>query len=144
MMSDRDLYESDFVRWADEQAAELRRRANGADAAIDWLNVAEEIETLARADRRESRDQLVVLCANLLKGRFRPDVRLRIAILEARDKIAELIEESPSLAPYPAAQLAWAYVRGRREAETDTGLLDLPPECPWAVDQVINHDFWPP
>lgn len=32
----------------------------------------------------------------------------------------------------------------RDEAETDTGLLDLPAECPWAVDQVINHDFWPP
>ena len=93
--------------------------------------MAEEIETLARADRREIRDQLVVLCAHLLKWRFRPDVRLRIAILEARDKIAELIEESPNLAPYPAAQLGWAYVRGRREAETDTGLLDLPPECPW-------------
>ena len=75
-MSDPDLYESDFVRWADEQAAELRRRANGADTAIDWLDVAEEIKTPARADRREIRDQLVV--------------------------------------------------------------------CPWAVDQVINHDFWPP
>jgi glycosyltransferase involved in cell wall biosynthesis len=46
-----DLYEADIAAWAEQQADALRRRAANE---IDWENVAEEIESLARSDRRES------------------------------------------------------------------------------------------
>jgi hypothetical protein len=141
-----DLYEADIARWADEQAAELRRRAGGNDTSIDWLNVAEEIEAMGRSDKREIRNRLAVICEHLLKWRFQADARSgswRGSIVEARDQIADVIEESPSLRPYPAARLVWAYARGRRKAEADTGLLDLPPVCPWTVDQVCDPEFWP-
>jgi hypothetical protein len=56
-----DLYDSDLARWA----AELRRRAGGNDTAIDWLNVAEEIEAMGRSDRREIHNGLAMICAPL-------------------------------------------------------------------------------
>jgi len=53
--TDRELYQRDFHAWARQQGALLRRRADGAlvnDAALDWSNIAEEIETLAGRKRR--------------------------------------------------------------------------------------------
>lgn len=139
-------YETDFVAWADLQADALRRRATNE---IDWENVAEEIESLSRSDRREIRGRLTVLCEHLLKWGFQSDARSpswRASIHEARDRIADLIEESPSLAAYPGTQLSGprgAYARGRREAVDATGGVGLPEACPWTIDQVLDPEFWP-
>jgi hypothetical protein len=145
-MSVSDLYDSDAAAWSEQQADALRRRAANE---IDWDNVAEEIESLSRSDKREIRSRLAVICEHLLKWQFQPDARSgswRGSIREARDKIADLIEESPSLADYPAAHLAGlrgAYARGRAKAADETGIADLPETCPWTVDQVLDHGFWP-
>jgi hypothetical protein len=138
-----DGYETDFHRWAETQAGLLRTRSANA---LDWDNLAEEIEALARSDRREIRNRLVVLCAHLLKWEFQPRLRSnswRSAIREARRQIADLIEESPTLAPYPATKLADSYGRGREDAEAETGLPDLPTVCPWTPEQLLDRDFWP-
>jgi hypothetical protein len=138
-----DLYETDFHEWAETQAELLRNRSANA---LDWDNLAEEIEALARRDRREIRNRLVVLCAHLLKWEYQPQRRSnswRGSIREARREIADLIEESPTLASYPAHKLADAYGRGREDAEAETGLLDLPEACPWPVEQVLDRAFWP-
>ena len=45
------LYGEDFVRWTEEQAAALRR-AKGSNPPLDWENLAEEIESLGKSDRR--------------------------------------------------------------------------------------------
>jgi len=62
-----DLYDTDFHEWAETQAAALRNRSANA---LDWDNIAEEIESLARRDRREIRNRLEVLCQHLLKWEF--------------------------------------------------------------------------
>ena len=67
----------------------------------------------------------------------------RGSVREARRQIADLIEESPTLEPYPATRLAWAYGHGREKAEDDAGLLDLPTECPWTIEQLLDRNFWP-
>ena len=64
--------------------------------------------------------------------------------MEARDQITRLVQESPSLRDYPAAVVAEAYPPGRRKAEAETGLGGLPESCPWTIDQVLDHAFWPP
>ena len=51
------LYDEDFVRWTEEQAAALRR-AKGSNLPLDWENLAEEIESLGKSDRRELRSQI--------------------------------------------------------------------------------------
>jgi hypothetical protein len=139
-----ELYESDIVAWAEQQAYALRRRAANE---IDWDNVAEEIESLVRSDRRELGNRLAVICEHLLKWAYQPERRSgswRGSVVEARDQIAKLVQESPSLRDYPAAALAEAYPPGRRKAEAEASLVGLPESCPWTIDQVLDHAFWPP
>jgi hypothetical protein len=56
-----DLYEADIVAWSENQAALLRRLATGerVNNQIDWVNVVEEIESVA--DRNGRRWQ--AMCA---------------------------------------------------------------------------------
>ena len=138
-----DLYETDFVLWAVQQADALHRRVANE---IDWENVAEEIEILARSDRREIHNRLAAVCTHLLKWTYQRGLRSRSwrrSIIEARDQIANLVEESPSLGSYPVSRLAKAYADGYRIAELETGLADLPKTCPWTIDQVLSHNFMP-
>jgi hypothetical protein len=139
-----ELYDADIVAWAEQQADALRRRAANE---IDWENVAEEIESLARSDRREIRNRLAIISEHLLKWAYQPGQRSgswRGSVVEARDQIAKLVQDSPSLRDYPAAVLAEAYPPGRRKAEAETGLVGLPELCPWTADQFLDHAFWPP
>ena len=103
-----DLYQADIAAWAEQQADALRRRAANE---IDWENVAEEIESLARSDRREIRNRLAIICEHLLKWAYRPKRvgSWRGSVVEARDQITRLVQESPSLRDYPAAVVAEAY-----------------------------------
>jgi Domain of unknown function DUF29 len=138
-----DLYETDIAAWAESQADALRRRAFNE---IDWDNVAEEIEDVAGWYKDQIESRLSVLCEHLLKWQFQPEMRSgswRGSIVEARDRIASLVRKSLSLRDYPAAVLALAYPPGRRKAEAETELSGLPETCPWTIEQVLDHAFWP-
>jgi hypothetical protein len=138
-----DLYEADIAAWAEQQADALRRRAANE---IDWENVAEEIEYVARRDRDRIYGALVTAITHLLKWQSQPEMRSgawRSAVVKARDRIAKLVKDSPSLRNYPATALAEAYPAARRVAEAETGLPGLPDSCPWTIDQVLDHAFWP-
>ena len=144
-MTVSDLYDTDIARWADEQAAQLRRRAGGKDTTIDWLNVAEEIEAMGRSERRELTNRLKVLLAHLLKWRFQPDRRGRSwlsTIAEQRDTVTDLLDDNPSLRPKLVSIMARAYRDARRMAERETDLSEdtFPVACPWSFDQAMDPD----
>ena len=62
------LYEQDFVRWAETQAAALRDAArSGANLPLDWDNLIEEVESLGRSERRELERRLAAVLEPLLK-----------------------------------------------------------------------------
>lgn len=65
-------YDSDFSAWAVEQAALLRA---GRLDAVDAENIAEEIESLSRSDKREILNRMIVLLKHLLKWRYQPELR---------------------------------------------------------------------
>ena len=67
-------YDTDFYAWAHEQAALLR---SGRLAEADIEHIAEEIETLGRAEKRELVRRLTVLLLHCLKWRFQPNLRGR-------------------------------------------------------------------
>jgi hypothetical protein len=54
-----DLYDIDTAQWSEQQAALLRRMGGGerVNDQVDWQNVAEEIESLARSERHALRDR---------------------------------------------------------------------------------------
>jgi hypothetical protein len=143
--TERPLYDADFHRWSAEQACALRERR---PADIDWENVAEEIESLGRSDRQEIASRLTVILAHLLKWRFQPVARSnswRATLIEQRTRIADLIEESPSLATYPAAILARQYEAARKSAAASSGLplAAFPADCPYSAEQALDPDFFP-
>jgi Domain of unknown function DUF29 len=144
-------YDTDFAAWSDHQAELLRRMGAGerVNDQVDWENVAEEIETLGRSDKREIRNRLAVICEHLLKWVHQPEQRSsswRGSVVEARQQIASLIEESPSLKGYPATALVGrhgAYVHGRAKAMIVAELVGLPETCPWSIEQLLDDDYWP-
>ncbi len=91
------LYDTDFVLWTREQAAALRA---GRLDALDRDNLAEEVESLGRKDRRELESRLTVLVMHLLKWRHQPDQRggsWDSTIRTQRREIEKLLNDSPSL-----------------------------------------------
>jgi hypothetical protein len=102
---------------------------------------------LARSDRREIRNRLAIISEHLLKRAYQPGRRSsssRGSVVKARDQIAKLVQDSPSLRDYPAARLAEAYPSDRRKTGAETGLVGLSELRPWTADQVLDHAFWPP
>jgi hypothetical protein len=97
-----DLYDQDLVLWSEEQARALRAAAGaGWNAPIDWKNVAEEIESLGRSERHALAGHIAPVIEHLLKPQASPATEpargWRDTIRRVRQKIEEVLEESPSL-----------------------------------------------
>ena len=95
-----DLYDQDFFLWTKEQATALRR-AKGSNLPLDWENLAEEIESLGKSDRRQLTSQVRRILRHLLKLEASPAARPRAGwrstIIDARSQIEEVLSDSPSL-----------------------------------------------
>ncbi|MEQ1954577.1 DUF29 domain-containing protein [Mesorhizobium sp. CN2-181] len=139
------LYERDFYVWTQEQGAKLRRRSF---EAIDWENLAEEIESVGRRERRDIRDRLETLLKLLLKWEFQPDLRChswQSGVSEQRTFIEGTLEMSPSLAEFPGQALQDEYNSARERVAIETGLptSTFPEEVPFSVVEALNFRFMP-
>jgi hypothetical protein len=97
------LYDEDFFAWSQEQAEALRSSARcGSNHLLDWENLAEEIESLGRSERRELRSRISTIIEHLVKLGHSPasDPRndWQDTIRRERVEIERLLEDSPSLA----------------------------------------------
>jgi hypothetical protein len=137
--------DQDFYAWSLEQAALLRERRI-AEADLDLI--AEEIESMGKTEKRELVSRLTVLILDLLKWRFQPKGRgnsWRLSIANARDEIADLIADNPSLKSVLDDVTAQSYRYARRKAaiETDLGEERFPARCPWSFDEAVDEGFLP-
>ncbi len=138
-------YDKDFYAWTQEQANLLRA---GKFSEIDVENLAEELDSMGRSDRREIDSRLEVLLAHLLKWQVQVTFRSpswRGTIREQRRRIAKLVRESPSLRPVIDQLLPEAYEEARQKAVNETGLPEtsFPAECPFTPEQLLAEDFLP-
>ena len=149
-------YEEDFYAWTQEQAEALRRAALdrvNLTPPLDYENLADEIESLGNRDRREILCRLGVLLPHLLKlSRSRVQAPRRVwrrTVLEQRDGLRLVLDDSPSLRRRLPEFLDKAWPRARRIAidalEEQDGIdaTDVPETCPWTVEEVLDPDFWP-
>ncbi len=136
------LYELDFHAWATEQAALLRA---GKFSSADIANIAEEIESMGRAERNELTNRLAVLLAHLLKWELQPERRGRswvLTIREQRRQVARTIRQNPSLRPQLADIIIDAYGDAVLATQRETDLSEdlFAAECPWTFEQVMQGD----
>jgi hypothetical protein len=139
------LYDRDFHAWAYQQAALLRA---GRLAEADVANIAEEIESMGRSEKRELVSRLSVLLLHLLKWRYQPGLRgnsWRLTIEGQRVALADHLADNPSLRSRLDEAFPAAYRLARIEAERETGLprATFPPVCPFNFDDASRDDFWP-
>ena len=95
-----ELYDQDFFLWTQEQAAALRK-AKQSNLPLDWENLAEEIESLGKSDRRELRSQIRRILRHLFKleasSAAEPRAGWRSTINDGRSDIEDVLRDSPSL-----------------------------------------------
>ena len=144
-MSARADYQEDFFAWTQEQAQILRSRGT---LGLDWDNLAEEIDSMGRRDRRELESRLRLILHHLLKWQAQPGLRGRgwqSTLREQRRQAAKLLKESPSLRPQLTALIGEAYPEALTDALDETGLRlqAFPAECVFSIDQILDPDYLP-
>jgi hypothetical protein len=103
LMTDvKTLYEADTVAWSENQAAALRAAASGAsNQPLDWENLAEEIDDLAKSLRRRLRSQIARIIHHQVKLEYSPAIDprndWRRTVRLARLDIGRILRDSPSL-----------------------------------------------
>lgn len=101
MLNVQNLYNQDFLEWCEVTASHLKSKNF---EQLDLENLIEEIEGLAKRDRRELKRRLTVLFAHLLKRIYVNSPEdfqgWELTIREQRRQIHDLLNDSPSLKSY--------------------------------------------
>jgi len=144
-----ELYERDYYTWTQEQARALRDRRT---EAVDWTNVAEEIEDLGKSERRALRSRLARLLEDLLKFAYARERMFEnnargweLSARNAREAFLERLEESPGLRPQLESLFRSAYREARNETLKAFRFADtmIPETAPWTLDEIIDDAFLP-
>ena len=164
------LYWRDSYTWAMQQAAALRRRNF---AAVDWKNVIEEIEDVAKSEERSLKSQYARAVAHLLKLEYRREGESRFvagwrtSVNDARAEIKDVLRDNPGLKGHRDEIFAKAWRKGKEASvnafvDYDTQKIQddsihfreqkrlkrewdetLPRECPYTREQVEGSDWMP-
>jgi hypothetical protein len=137
----RSLYDEDFALWVEEQVAALRA---GDVAALDLPNLIEELEGLTKRDERALGSQLKRIMTHLLKQRYQPERATRSwhdSIRNGRERIEDILDQSPSLRRRLPDLMARNYPRARAQAASEARLQGaLPLEPPFSLEEVLGED----
>jgi Domain of unknown function DUF29 len=142
-----DLYQDDFVLWAERQAALLRAKRF---EELDLDNLIEEVEDLGRRERDMVESHIETILEHLLKLALshadRPRRGWLVTVDRQRAKLARKL--TTTLRNHLEAELPALYAGVRRpvarQLENDAVALDaLPPTCPYSLDQVLDLDWYP-
>jgi len=138
-------YDTDFYAWAIENAELIRQRKFDE---IDINNVAEEIESMGKSEKRELINRLSVLIAHLLKWQYQSQKRSRswnLTIKQQRLQVNKLIKNNPSLKGKIELDFKDAYESALISASDETGIIeeDFPKQCPFDLEDCLDNDFFP-
>lgn len=136
-------YDDDIYDWAHEQAAGLRRLAETRPEisnVLDWSNIADEIEGVARTELHQAESFLRLMLLHLLKLASAPEApaamhwRAEIAVShdDLLKSLSRAIRRKVNLSK--AWQLALRQAQVQLHLEGDRLLDDLPRDCPVALE----------
>lgn len=148
-------YDTDFSLWAERQADLLRRKGRGeqVDGLIDWGNLSEEVDALAKRELRELISRISTIIEHLAKLQISPAdpprAGWRTTIREARDQIEQLFVDLPNLktkvADIVTQQTKRAVTKAIRDLRdrNEMGNQD-PANLPSFADHEVLGDDWFP
>ncbi|MBY0558030.1 MAG: DUF29 domain-containing protein [Burkholderiaceae bacterium] len=139
------VYDDDVVAWAQEQAQLLR---NGQWLRLDVEHLAEEIEDVGKSEKRALVHRLAVLVEHLYKWQAQPERRGNswlTTIRLQRLQVQRLLARMPSLRAMMADNDVWIGVWDDAVLllVKETAIADIPPRCPWTLQQVLTADWLP-
>lgn len=137
-----DLYLADETAWLDAHAEMIRE---GRYGEIDYPNLQEFLESMARRDRREVKSRLTVLLAHLLKWDHQPGFRSASWWNTIRHQRGKLVEhlDTQTLRNHADEVLPLAYKHAVLKALAETGLAEeaFPKECPYTVEHLLTAEL---
>lgn len=139
-------YEVDPHAWATEQAELIRL---GRFDELDIENLVDEVQDVARRERRELVSRLSLVYQHLLKWDHQPDRRSASwarTIVEQRRQVDELLDEARSLRSHLPALTETAFRQGRVAAlnEADLPTATIPDINPYSWDELMTRPIvWP-
>ena len=139
------LYDQDYYLWLEHTTQLLKQ---GKFSGVDIPNLIDEIEGLAQNQKQALKSNLRVVLMHLLKYQYQPEKITNSwvsNINEHRDRIYDILDDSPSLRQYIRDEFSKVYGRARRRAsrETQKPLDVFPIECPFTIEQVLDEDYLP-
>ncbi len=136
------LYEQDFYLWLEEQIQALQE---GRYTDLDIENLVEELEALSRAEKNAVLSHLRVLLIHLLKWQYQPGRCSSSWISTINTQRRELdFLLTATLKRYLEENFESIYTKARRDAAKETSLpLAIPLQCPFAITDVLDEDFFP-
>lgn len=141
-----DLYERDVLAWAEQQAALLRRLAQGEGVieAVDWPNVIEEVQDVGLSALRSCQGSLSQGMAHLLKLHAWPASQSAARWREKAGAFLDDAERSFTPSMRPRVELDDLYAKALRRARLvtdDAGTpRPLPEACPFTLDRLLAGD----
>jgi hypothetical protein len=132
------LYKADETGWLEEMVRLIGERQYDQ---LDYKNLREYLQDMARRDQREVFHRLVTLLVHLLKWQYQPLKRSRGWELTIRNQRDDLREDltSMTLKNHALQVLPKAYARAVLRAASQTGLDErtFPAKCPFTLDELL-------
>ncbi|HAC64849.1 MAG TPA: DUF29 domain-containing protein [Cyanothece sp. UBA12306] len=138
------LYDTDFNFWVEETVNNLKSKNY---EQIDWENLIDEVEGLAKRDKRELESRLTTLYEHALKRCFvpLPDCYRgwEGTLSRTQQQLTRILRDSPSLKAYLLAIIDECYHNALKNLcrEYDTSFPDI---CPFPTDleSLLCEEFW--
>jgi len=157
----KELYEKDFYLWVIEN---LKLIKNKEYEFVDWENLLEEIEDMAKRELRSLISLMAIIMEHLYKWEnYRKSAYMgsgwKKSIINARTEMLKLFKDAPSLRAKSQEKqilqrawedavlnlIAWFKVN-EKLALRHFGRLptekDFPKECPYSFQQIMEYEPW--
>lgn len=133
-------YQKDLYAWSKQQSILLMQKDF---AHIDFTNVAEEILSLGKSEKRALESYLVVWLKHEIKTKFQQDKATRswaLSIKHSINQCKKILRDNPSLKPELPNLINDAYETARIEAVIETNLdeREIPQVCYLSDNLIIE------
>jgi hypothetical protein len=144
----KSLYDTDILRWSEEQGAALRSLADVRSAPSgDWQRVASSIEDVGRSALAHAEAGLRAMLVQAIAGYCDSDSLLRHERISRtlRGKHQTRRELSPTIRARLDLDRLWREAFDQAMTEIPRRVLGVPPgiprTCPFSLDELLDDDF---